>query len=67
MWWSILGCEQLQKRSPVSYSEYLQAKNGPLSFLFTKEPVDSSTSDTIDRDLARTFPNHKKRAPVRSY
>lgn len=48
VWWSVLGCDNVRLRSPVSYQEYLQ------------EPVDSAISDTIERDLPRTFPNHKK-------
>lgn len=48
VWWSILGCEAVKLRSPVSYQQYLE------------ETVDAATSATIECDLPRTFPNHKK-------
>lgn len=47
LWWSILGCEAKQLQSPVTYAQYLQ------------EPLESTASETIERDLTRTFPNHK--------
>jgi hypothetical protein len=48
VWWSILGCEAVKLRSPVSYQQYLE------------ETVDAATSATIECDLPRTFPNHKQ-------
>jgi len=48
IWWSCLGCEAQRQRSPVAYQDYL------------KERLELSTAETIERDLPRTFPNHKK-------
>lgn len=48
VWWSILGCAGVRQSSPTSYHEYLQG------------PVDAATCATIECDLPRTFPNHKK-------
>ena len=48
VWWSILGCESAKLRSPVSYQQYLEGT------------LDAATSATIECDLPRTFPNHKK-------
>ncbi|CAJ1366401.1 unnamed protein product [Effrenium voratum] len=48
VWWSILGCDAVRQSSRVSYQQYLQ------------EPLDSASSEVIERDLPRTFPNHRK-------
>ena len=48
VWWSVLGCDAVKLRSPKSYQQYLE------------ETVDAATSATIECDLPRTFPNHKK-------
>jgi len=48
VWWSCLGCEAQRQRSPVAYQQYLQEK------------LELSTAETIERDLTRTFPNHRK-------
>eukprot|EP00931_Biecheleriopsis_adriatica_P086987 TRINITY_DN61515_c0_g1_i1.p1 TRINITY_DN61515_c0_g1~~TRINITY_DN61515_c0_g1_i1.p1 ORF type:complete len:411 (-),score=97.41 TRINITY_DN61515_c0_g1_i1:56-1288(-) len=48
VWWSILGCETQRLQSPVAYEQYL------------KESLEPATSETIERDLMRTFPNHVK-------
>eukprot|EP00747_Dinoflagellata_sp_TGD_P187252 gnl/TRDRNA2_/TRDRNA2_44812_c0_seq1.p1 gnl/TRDRNA2_/TRDRNA2_44812_c0~~gnl/TRDRNA2_/TRDRNA2_44812_c0_seq1.p1 ORF type:complete len:446 (+),score=90.00 gnl/TRDRNA2_/TRDRNA2_44812_c0_seq1:69-1340(+) len=48
VWWSILGCEARRKRQPGIYKQYLGEGLSPRS------------CDSIDRDIPRTFPNHRK-------
>lgn len=48
VWWSILGCEERRQRSKNAYSQYLS------------ERLDARASEEIERDLTRTFPNHRK-------
>jgi len=48
VWWSILGCEERRRLTPDAYARYLS------------ENLDTKVAEEIDRDLARTFPNHRK-------
>jgi len=51
VWWSVLGCEARRKQAPRSYAQHLdQARQG----------VAVKTAEEIERDLQRTFPNHRK-------
>jgi len=53
VWWSILGCEARRTKAPRSYQEYVA------------ENLDSKVSESIVRDLTRTYPNHRKfRSPA---
>ncbi|CAE8732091.1 unnamed protein product, partial [Polarella glacialis] len=46
VWWSVLGCQQ--QHVPGAYQQYLDQVLNP------------KTCEEIERDLLRTFPNHRK-------
>lgn len=48
VWWSVLGCDARKQRSPEAYICYAQGK------------MNSKTAEEIERDLQRTFPNHRR-------
>jgi len=48
VWWDVLGCEARKQVRPGAYLEYLKDSPPP------------RTLEEIERDLHRTFPNHKK-------
>lgn len=48
VWWSILGCEAKRARLQGAYHEY------------RKQVLAAKCAEEIERDLTRTFPNHRK-------
>jgi len=48
VWWSVLGCDARRERAPGSYSQYLG------------KALSWKTTEEIERDLPRTFPNHRR-------
>lgn len=48
VWWSVLRCEERRAQSYNSFAELVQAD------------LDASVAGTIDRDLGRTFPGHRR-------
>jgi hypothetical protein len=48
VWWSILRCENKKAEAPESYSDILQRS------------LETKVQEDIERDLARTFPEHQK-------
>lgn len=50
VWWSILGCEARASTSLRTFAQYLEAASTELS---------AKSADEIERDLERTFPNHR--------
>lgn len=51
VWWSVLGCDERRALSPWSYAQYV-AK--------ARDELDVKAAETIERDLRRTFPNHRR-------
>jgi len=47
VWWSILGGEARKAEAPIAYQDYVNQK------------LDGKVDEEIERDLLRTFPNHK--------
>uniref|UniRef100_A0A7S4QG78 Rab-GAP TBC domain-containing protein n=1 Tax=Alexandrium monilatum TaxID=311494 RepID=A0A7S4QG78_9DINO len=48
VWWSVLGCDARRQRSPEAYACYVQGT------------LRTRTTEEIERDLQRTFPNHRR-------
>jgi len=47
VWWSVLGCESRRRHDPDGYSRHVSGLMVP------------RTAEEIERDLQRTFPNHR--------
>lgn len=48
VWWSVLGCGDRMRNAPGTYHRYLGM------------PLEAKASEEIERDLLRTFPNHRR-------
>lgn len=52
VWWSILGGERRRQQSKTSYAQYAEAAR--------RRSFDLKANEEIERDLQRTFPNHRR-------
>lgn len=48
VWWSVLGCEARRASCPLAYTQYVS------------KALVHRTAEEIERDLPRTFPNHRQ-------